>query len=494
MPLSDAQFTAWLKSATAVRTALVEVVARVSGSETTRYLSTRNYLTTAADTPASTAYSACISGGLQFTEELSLNGEPSISYGDIEIANPGGVRDAWLDDVWAGRACKVYVGDPTWSRADFRLVFDGVVADIASRARDVLNLRLRDKLQRLNVPVTESTLGGSTDNKDRLLPLTFGECSNVEPLLTNPSTLVYQFHSGGTAERLIEVRDNGAPIATYTTSLAAGTFTLTSAPVGQITADVQGEKPSGTYRNDVSRLVQQIVTAYGPSATRFSAGDLDATNLSAFATACPQPVGIYLSDRANVLAVCQQLASSVGAQVVCTTTGLLRLIRLAIPGSATWSVTAQDMEVASLHIAERPPVAATCKLAYCRNFTPQTSGLAGGLPASSAAALAAESITVTSTDATTATTYKLDTAPVQEETLLLTESDATTEAARRRDLWKTQRNVYAATYFSHLMLAELGDGMTITHARFGLAAGKTGLITRINRDWFKGRIEIGVLA
>lgn len=229
MALSDAQFTAWLSSTSAIRTVLVEAVARIAGSETTLYLSSRNYITAAADTPASTAYQACIAGGVSTTESLNLDGSPSMSWGDIEIGNTDGSRDGWLDYVWANRSVNVYVGDPTWPRADFRLVFSGVVDDLSSRARDVLNLKLRDKLERLNAPLSEATLGGSTDNKDRLLPLVFGEVHNIEPLLITPATLVYQY-STGASERLIEVRDNGAPITTYTSDLANGKFTLTAAP------------------------------------------------------------------------------------------------------------------------------------------------------------------------------------------------------------------------------------------------------------------------
>lgn len=494
MALSDAQFTAWLASASSIRTVLVEAVARIAGSETTLYLSNRNYTTGSADTPASTAYTACIVGGVSTTESLNLDGSPSMSWGDIEIGNADGSRDGWLDYVWANRAVAVYVGDPTWPRADFRLVFSGVVDDIGSRARDVLNLKLRDKLERLNAPLTETTLGGSTDNKDRLIPVVFGEVHNIEPLLVNPATLVYQY-STGAAERLIEVRDNGAPITTYTSNLSASQFTLTAAPVGQITCDVQGVKPSGTYRNDIGRLVQYIVQNYGPSATRFSSGDLDATQLAAFVAACPQAVGRYCADRENVLALCQELAASVGAQVVVTSTGLLRLIRLALPATGTpTSVTAADMDARSLAVSERPAVKATARLGYALNATPQTSGLAGGLPASSASALGQAWLTVTSTDATTASTYKLDAQPPQADTLLIDTTEATAEADRRRDLWKTPRAIYTATYRAHLMLVELGDTWTLTHARFGLAAGKTGLVVSIERDWIKGRVAVGVLA
>ena len=492
--MTDAAFLAWLQSADCIRCALVEVVARIGGSETTLYLSNRNYLTASSDTPASTAYTACITGGVSFAETLSLDGTPSISYGDIEIDNTGGVRDAWLGYVWANRQVRVYMGDPRWVRADFRLIFDGVVGDLLARDAEVLNLSLLDKLQRLNNPVTEAVLGGATDNKDRLLPLAFGECHNVSPLLTVPSTLTFQYHNGA-AERLIEVRDNGAPITTYTSNLAAGSFTLTAAPVGQITADVQGAKPSGTYSANISTLVQYIVQNYGPSTTRFVSGDLDAASLSAFASAHPQPVALWLSDRANVLQVCQDLAASVGAQVVVTTLGKLRLVQLALPAGGTpTAVTAQDFDEHSLSVSDRPPVQATAKLGWGRNWSVQTSGLATGLPASSAAALGQGVLSVTSSDATATSVYKLGAQPEQVDTLLVVESDATTEAARRRDLWKTPRQVYTARYRAHLLLTELGDAITLTHARFGLSGGVTGLVTHVARDWLAGRVTIGVLA
>ena len=490
MALTDAQFIAWLKSPSSIRTVLVEAVANISGSETTLYLSSRNYV----DGTANRAYLAVISGGLSTSEALNFDGNPSISYGDIEINNDSGDRDAWLDYIWSNRAASVYVGDPTWPRADFRAVFVGVVDDITIRSRTRLALRLRDKLERLNAPMLETTLGGTTANKDRVLPLLFGDAFNAEPLLTDPATLVYKFHSAA-AQDLHEVRDNGAPITTFTTTLASGIFTLTAAPVGQITCTARGAKPSGTYANTISALVQHIVQTYGPSATRLSSGDLDATQLAAFASANTQAVGLYLPERANVLGVCQQLAASVGAQVVMTSTGLLRLVQIALPASGTpTAVTAADMVAGSLSISQRPPVKSTCKLGYARNYTVQASGLAGGLPASSVALLGQEWQSVTSTDATTTTNYKLATAPTLEETCLISESEATTEAARRRDLWKTQRHVYEATYLPHLLLAELGDPVTLTHARFGLSAGKTGIVTSIKRDWFKGRATIGVLA
>lgn len=509
--MTDAQFIAWLKTPDAIKTVLVEVTARISGVETVLYLSNRDYVTGGSDTPANTAYLACVKGGVSFNEQLNLSGDPSISYGDIILSNEGGVRDTWLDYVWANRQITVYMGDPRWIRSDFRKIFDGVVADIDSTDPEQLNLHLLDKLAKLNNPMTETTLGDATNNKDQLLPLCFGECFNVKPLLINPATLQYQVNDSA-IERIIEVRDNGAPVS-FTATVSTGKFVLNQSPFGLVTASVQGDKPA-TYYNDISNIIQNIVQNYGPTATRFSSGDLDATNLAAFAAAHTAPVGIYADSRLSVISACQQLAASVGAQMVTSSQGLLRLVQIDLPVTGTpTAVTATDFEYHSLKITHRPPVVASHKLGYCKNWTVQSSGLAGGLPPDSAQLFQNEWLTKTQTDSSVATIYKIgqslppvltgkhqkhqrkkpDPTIVQEDTMLLVGTDASTEATRRLSLWKVPRTVYEFKAYSWLMLTELGDPITITHARFGMAGGKTGMVVNIQRDWLAGRITLGVL-
>ena len=220
--MTDADFLIWLKSEGALRCVLVEAVAKVSGTETDFYLSSRGYVTGASDTPAHTTYLPVISGGCVINERLSLDGQgASLAFSDIEIDNTNGDLDAWLGYIWRNREVRVYLGDMRWTRADFRLMFDGIIEDLQARDRNVLNLVIRDKLQRLNTPVTETLLGGSTANKDRLIPVLLGECHNIEPLLTNPATLEYQVH-GSAMEDFIEVRDNGV-VVSVTESVSTGT-------------------------------------------------------------------------------------------------------------------------------------------------------------------------------------------------------------------------------------------------------------------------------
>ena len=208
--MSDDQFLAWLQDPAAARMVLIEAQVNLAGVEVTRYLASRLYTTGPADTPANVEYLPLATGGLAFTEQVSLTGEAGLSGGDIELDNADGALDGWLGDVWTNRAIRVWSGDPAWPRGQFRLVFDGIVADVAVSGRESISLVLRDKLQSLNTPITEAKLGGATQNKDAVLPVPFGECHNVTPLATNPATLEYGFL--GAVESIAEVRANGKPV------------------------------------------------------------------------------------------------------------------------------------------------------------------------------------------------------------------------------------------------------------------------------------------
>ena len=120
-----------------------------------------------------------------------------------------------------------------------------------TRDRNVLNIVLVDKLQRLNEPIQHRTLGevfGNTitagtaldNNKSNPAPIVLGEVFNIEgvPCSNDPNTLRYMVNSG-TIHNIIEVRDNGVPVG-FTQNTTAGTFDLTQTSYGQITCTVQG--------------------------------------------------------------------------------------------------------------------------------------------------------------------------------------------------------------------------------------------------------------
>lgn len=483
-PMTDAQFLAWL-AGDGRRVALVEV-----DTDVPRYLASAPYTTLPGDTPANRMYLPCVEPGVSFSEHLSLDadGNPSISAGDIDVVNDDGSLDDWLSDVWVNRAVRVYIGDVTWPRADFRLVFSGVCADLHASGAARLSISLRSKLERLNTPVTEQLIGGTSANKDRLKPVGFGECHNISPVLVDEGQQEF-LCSSRELERVIEARSNGAPL-TITPDLYNGRFRMTTAIYGQITASVQFGLP---YVNTVAGIIQQLATQWGTPSQRLTAADMDAANLVAFGAAHPQPVGVYLSDRANVMSVCQQLAASVGAQLTVSSTGLLRLVKVQLPGNgAPLAIGPADWEAGSLTLKERPEVIAGVKLGYCRNWTVQST-LETGIPPAHAELYGQEWLTVSARSSAVAARYRLHGDAQQVDTLLLREADAQAEANRRLALWSAPRSVFSLRGYAHLLGLELGQAVTLTAPRWGLNAGQLGQVVGLSRDWLAGRIDVEVL-
>lgn len=481
--ITDADYLAWLVRG-GRRIALVEVETDVP-----RFLSNVGYMTLPSDTPPNQRYLPCIARGFAFRERLSLDGNASISVGDIEIHNEDGALDDWLEDVWVNRKIRIYIGDADWPRDDFRLEFSGIIAAFNSSAAGRLNIVLRNKMERLNTPATETVLGGETPNKDRLLPVMLGENNNVEPLLIDPAQHEYMIHNGP-MERLIEVRDNGVPLSAVTPYLATGKIRLLATPAGTITVSAQGKTP---YTNTVAGIVKVLATEYGNPTERLGAEDLDAAALATFDAAHPQPVGISLSDRTNVMQACQQLAASVGAQVVMSQKGLLRLVKVQLPGvGPVTRIEPSDYVDKSLSIRQRPEVVAGVKLGYDKNWLVQTS-LNTGIPPEHKSMFAQEWLTVTARDPAVADEYRLFAETPQVDTLLLRGADAQAEADRRLALWGVPRTVYGFTGYPQLFALELGSRVVLVAPRWDLDDGKEGIVIGIERDWIGGRCTVEVL-
>lgn len=487
--MTEAEFSAWASSPDAVKCILVEAAVYSEGVETVRYMSSVGYVTAPSDTPSSTAYVPCVKGGVTVNETLPLSGKASLAWGDIEVSNLDGERDSWLNDIWSGRSVQVYVGDVRWPRSEFKLIFAGVIEDVSSRNPDTVNLLLRDKSQTLNGAVTEAKLEAATLTKDTLRPLCFGEVHNVTPVLIDPGTLTYMVHDGQ-IEQIIEVRDNGVPVD-FGVNLGNGTFSLSASPVGTITCSVQGAKTGGTYLSTVGPIIKHLAKTYGP--TPVSDTDIDTAQIDAFTAAHPQRVGVYLSSRANLLDVMQQLASSVGAQVVFTLEGKLQLKKVGLPaGGGAVQITSAEILNNTLAVSQIPDLQPAVRLAYCKNYTVQA-GLQTGLPPEHAELYGQEWLIVQVSDPTTADLWRRDTSPDEVQTLLQVRAEAEAEANRRLALWGVRRKVFKLDAVPSMLSVSLGDPVTIKHRRFGLSSGTTGQVIGKKSDWLGQKVTFEVL-
>ena len=502
-------YQAWLETPNVVRIALVQAQAIVSGTLTTRYLSTHGV------TVDGISYIPIISGSVTMDESISTNYSASISYGDIELANPTGAYDSWLNDIWVNKSVKVYVGSlpaagTTSVIADFELIFDGLIQDIDSKSRDRLNLKIRDKLEKLNTSISEVLLGNyfqgnivpeaTTINQYRnnLEPLVFGEVHNITPLLTDPTMLEYMVNLEA-VEQIIEVRDNGVPVAFTTTAgtiaIPAGSFRLLNSPVGAVTCSVQGVKrtvniagatATATYTNTVSNTIATILKFFGQ---QLAYTELDATSFAALGT---QAVGVYVGDRVNVLQLCQDIAKSSGLVVVTNRSGQVKLVDLSIPTSATIAITESDMMLNSLQISDKLGVVAGVRLGYAKNWTIQNT-LQTAIPQQHKDLYGTEWLESVQTDPTVKTNYSVTVEPVLEASYLIDKTQADVVALKKLNLFKTPRRVYTMTCTAKFLSVQVGDAVTLTASRFGLNSGVLGRVVSAKPNWLRGKIDIGVL-
>jgi hypothetical protein len=443
-------------------------------------------------------YDACITGGLSFSESLNAGGNPSLGFGSLELVNVGGINDVYLTYVWNKRPIKIYLGDPSWPKSDFVLIFDGLIQELTAPSESSLSFSLFDKLQRLNDPVSEKTLKStqySQKTQDTILPLLFGECFNITPLLVdNGSTelggQIYMLHDGAVSG-IIEVRDSGIPVQVEA-NLATGTFELFRDPVGTITCSAQGSTP---YTNTVAGIISKLVTGYGTQENRFSSQEVDFTDFTNTSA-----VGLYCNETKNILEVCSELAKSVNANLICpavtvsnnqVSTSKLKLVEIKVPtGIPKYYLNDDNMEVGTLSISELFPVKPSIKLAYCKNYTVQTTVSAGLNPVSK---FEDQYIFVSAKDDVKKALYREGGTVAEEQTLLISTAQAQAEVDKRLALWQTQKFIISASYLPHLIFAQLGDTVQIQSSRFGLDQGKLGMIYSVTRNWVTGKVDIGVL-
>lgn len=250
----------------------------------------------------------------------------TLAAGELEIDNTEGDFDTWLTDGWGGREIVLRLGDRDWEKADFGIVLTGRVDRLVPAGDASLVLHIRDRLLELDRPIQENTVDDG-ENGDTLIPLCWGECFHVSPVLVDDTTHQYQVNDGP-IEAIVAVYENGKTTAlTVTPNLSAGTFTLSDKPSGALTVDVKGAKPSGVWLTKPGEIVRDIVTRIGGFA---DPGDLDTASFTALDASAPA-IGLYIDGRRNLLDVVDEILRSVRGYYGITPAGLFEVGQFAAP-------------------------------------------------------------------------------------------------------------------------------------------------------------------
>lgn len=353
-------FKDWLQRTDIVKTVVVQVAPLVSGVATDFYLSTHDLVL--AD---GTACTPIIKSDISLTESLNLDYTSSISYGDISVANNTGAYDTWLTStyIWANKPISVYLGElpPAGNSVDlvnFELIFSGLVSDIDSKDATTINLKLRDNLQVINTSISEALLGDynptnlvnyTNPYRANLIPICYGEVHNITPMLTAPALLEYRVHLDD-VEQIVEVRDNGVPVAF--TQVGGGSFRLVYPAKGTITCSVQGAKKTANYVTSITDLTYTNTAANTIATILLDKIPYSSIDTTSFTTLAQQPVGLYLTERANILSTCQDLAKGCGVVFGASRTGQYQLTSINPPAEKSFYVG--SYEVAPYSVTFKP--------------------------------------------------------------------------------------------------------------------------------------------
>jgi hypothetical protein len=492
--------TDWLLDDSVDRCILVETTAFNGVIETPVYISTRSYTTLAGESPSSTNYLPCITSVAPLTEKINLDGTASLSLGELSLSNHEGDLDSWLDWVFDNRDIKVLIGDTSWPRSQFEVIYEGICETLKVKSNEEFTIPVTDKLQKLN-----GALNALLNEKDETLPVTFGEVSNVKPKLIDPVNLIYKVHTraiGG----IIEVRDRGIPV-TFAVNTEQGTFQLSAKPFGEITCSVWGDSQP-TYTDTVSGIIQRIVTGFGPNPLQ--SNELDPSvftglwpiplqsneiDLATFTGVGEQCAGVYLDERSNVLSVISQLAAGIGASIVTSANGKIRLLQISDPSEKppVMSITESNIVENSFKIRTKLDVLTSYKLGYNRNYNPN-SELSAGLPSDHKLQYEEEWKFVKVEDAALRNRYRHTSDPQANYSDLQIRSEALTECSRWFNLFKTQRYLFSFDGYAELLQLELGDVVSVTHKKFGFSTSRNAMVVGLTKDWATEKVGVELFA
>lgn len=503
MSLSDADYALWLASDATERCILVEMEYRDSGGSTvTAYLSTGPFVSGPGDTPANQSYSAVIVETPVFAQTMSdvLYGRTTPNVGAIVLDNGDGAFDGWITQNFSGRALRMYLGGPTWDRADFRSVWTGVISTLTVNGTNALTVQTqsREHLMSQMVTATKITTG---DSAGKYRPLCYGTCTNVPAMLIDNATHKYAVNTAD-VYAISQVRMDGVALdgADWTDN-SDGTFSLDYAASGQVTADVQGMYSGGTLFQYIKEIVKDICVTRGP----FVEADFDTTTWTNLNTTFPQKLGLFMVQPRPINELMDEICGSVGAFYYVNRDGKIVIKQFSLSGTATLSIGVDQIAAHGLSITGVLQPMDKLKRGYARNWTQQEGNQADtNLDVTRDGTgyvtdVVYDGIAPTRTGAVTEAnreryrnrySWKLAenagaanilkrVEPAMQGTLLTDATECNTEATRWLALFSAPRVKYGLRCFTDGALVNLGDRVQITHPRYGLADGVTGTVIAV---------------
>ena len=412
-----------------------------------------------------------------------LTGSSSRKIGDIEVANGDGFYDEMIRDyIWEGRSVEVYVGGKDMTFADFRQIMVTKIKDI-TWDDDVLNIKIADDKKKFSENIQpDKYLGtgggeGTSDMLGTYKPMAYGYCFNITPVLIDAANLVYQVHNGAIAS--VVVKFAGLIVAEdvgYTVDLDTGLITLLTNPLGLVTCDVQGAAGSAGYARTTADLVRRIAE---DNSDMVWPDDFDTRSFDILNKSNTNEVGVYVKEGdLSIKDMLDSLMEGINGYWFFDRLDKLHVGMLGVSGSIP---TYDGDKISKISREVTTPPIWSVDVHYAHNFTVMSDAdIAGAVQLATKTALQRQYFPTNAQDTDIQDIHT----DVEQEifTDLRLRVGADYQAARRMNLFGTERDIYKVElpYIDYSL--KIGDGIVLEYDRFGLDGGQVFIITAINEN------------
>jgi hypothetical protein len=497
---------------------LVEISSDGNAGQQIYRFSDKGYVTKPTDALPNTVFAGRLkdSGriGINAYSDGRTGGGTHLELGQVIVDNSDGKYDSILTQFFSGQLVTIYYGqqdDAPFNSTNYPVVFSGTLQSVTADFNSII-FTLRDKLYSFDKPLLTTTYAGNNvapngieggaDILGKVKPLVLGKVLNITPVMVNSSLLTYQMSTDSAVA--LAVYDRGLALAagtdyatltaleaatvtagTFVTCIALGLFRLGQNPTGTVTCDATASGSGATVGN----MLNSVALKAGISASSISAADVTALN-----TTSTSLCGIYITDQSTVLQVMDRIAQSIGAWYAFDLTGTLRMGVLSnsfgtpVASVYDYQIQKNGLQRRAPKDSESPIFKSTFK--YAKNYTVQTSDLAGAVTAVRKAALAQDFLVITVQGASNL--YPLREEAVV-ETCILGDNDAAYECVK----WHTTHSGLHVLYDIPVDITtwskynvKLMDTVSLYISRFGMQNGKSFKLIGYRMELSKNRVTM----
>lgn len=338
MSISDQQYSDWLADLDVQRVLLAEME-HAGGVE---YVSTAPFVSRPTDADPNRVYLDVLSSAV----DISTRIDGRVSFGEVELINDGELDD-WLDRAWRGHEIRLFLGDPSWARDDYRLVARGINGGISESRLGVVAFTMDELSSKLDAQIETGDL--PDDQGD--IPLVLGRVFNVPAFLLQPSP--YEFKVSFLPVVSMLPKDNGNPVS-FTENLADGSLELPSSLVGAITVDVEEQ------HDTPAAICAWVADEYGVP--------IEDVDLPSYL------VGLYYRSAPSGASILDDLCSGIGAYWYISATGGLVVRQLTVAtGAPDTTVLEDDIMQHSIRLVETQPPWQRLAIRFAKNHSPLSS-------------------------------------------------------------------------------------------------------------------------